>query len=93
METSLLTELFYLPLQLPVGQPHLLELQLALVQLAKEIKEFVKEAGKKIISGDDTDWMNLLVCEGAEREEQVSQKTVSSQEKKYSWLVLLFIGA
>lgn len=39
LETSLLAELFYLPLQLPVGQPHLLELHLALVQLPKKIKQ------------------------------------------------------
>lgn len=27
------------------------------------------------------DWMNLLVCEGAEREEQVAWKRASSQEE------------
>lgn len=35
LQTPLLSELFHLHLQLSVGEPHLLELQLALVQLSK----------------------------------------------------------
>lgn len=42
LETFLLAELLHLALQLPVGQPHLLELQLALVQLGKKSKETEK---------------------------------------------------
>lgn len=63
LETFLLAELLHLALQLPVGQPHLLELQLALVQLVKKIKE------SENINGGGKDWINLLVCEGVGGEE------------------------